>query len=606
MARDTIVDRLFDKAEEQGDDPALFYQEGDRWESITWQEYADQARKFAGAMIDVGCETGGSVNICGYNCPEWVIADVGAMVCGCVPSGIYHTNSPKKIAYIVNHSEAKVLVLEDREQWEKFDEVRDEIETVEQVVMIRDYDDVDDELVVSFDEFLARGEEHLDEVEECIGGIEPDDLGTMIYTSGTTGPPKGVMLSHDNLSVTADMANEVVGEDFVGDDDCVVSYLPLSHIAEQMFTIHLAITLGYPVYFAPSIDDLKETLLVARPTLFFAVPRVWEKFKAALEGKLAEAPAPKRMLVDWARGVGVEGGYQIVEHGEAQGFTGFKYGIADSLVFGKLASKLGLDRLKIAVSAAAPIGRDVLEFFMSLGIIIREVYGQSEDCGPTTFNYPEPGGTKIGTVGKPMPGVEIKLDEDGEILVKGPNVFQGYFKNQEETDKTLVDGWLRSGDIGEIDEDGFLSITDRKKNIIITSGGKNIAPAPLEGAIKEFGAVSQVVIIGDQRKFLSALVTLDPETAPAMAEQNGWPTDVEELAAHDEFRETLRQFIADANENFARVETVKKFTILPHEFTQENDELTPTQKVKRRVVTEKYADELDAMYGGDGGIDVSG
>ena len=598
MGQDTIVDRLFEQVEAKGDAPALYTKVGSGWEYLTWEEYAQKAKQFAGAMLDLGCDTGACVNICGYNCAEWVIADVGAMICGGVPSGIYQTNSAEKVAYIVNHSEAKLLVLENMEQWEKFETVRDDVETVEQVVMIRDADAIDDELVISFDDFLARGKDRVDDVEECAEAIDPDDMGTMIYTSGTTGPPKGVMISHRNLAVTANMANEVMGEAFVSDDDTVVSYLPLSHIAEQMFTIHLAITLGYAVYFAPSIDELKETLIEARPSLFFAVPRVWEKFKVAMEAKLGEASGVKAMIANWSRNVGLEAGDQIIKYGEPRGFTSFKHGIARSLFFDTVASNVGLDRLKIAISAAAPIGRDVLDFFMSCGIIIREVYGQSEDCGPTTFNYPEPGGTKLGTVGKPMPGVEVKIADDGEILVKGPNVFMGYYKNEEETNETLIDGWLHSGDIGEFDDDGFLRVTDRKKNIIITGGGKNIAPAPIEGKIKAFNPVSQAVMIGDQRKFPSALITLDPETAPAFARKEGWPTDVEELAEHPEMLEALQEHVDSVNAQFAKVEQVKKFTLLPHEFTEEDGELTPTQKIKRRVITERYADEIDAMYEG--------
>ena len=596
MARKTIVDRLFEQVEAKGDTPALYFQQGGRWESLSWKEYGDKARQFAGAMIDLGCDSGANVNICGYNCVEWVVADVGAMVAGGVPSGIYHTNSADKTAYIIDHSEAKLVVLEDMEQWKKFDQKRDDLDTVVQVVMIRDADNIDDELVVSFDEFLERGKANLDKVDERIAAIKGEEVGTMIYTSGTTGPPKGVMLTHDNLAATADMANEAVGDALVEDDDCVVSYLPLSHIAEQMFTIHLAISLGYAVYFAPSIDELKETLQVARPALFFAVPRVWEKFKTAMEAKLDEKSGVGAMIVNWSRQVGMDGGQQIIEHGEPQGFTGFKYNIADKLFFSTLAGKVGLDRLKVAISAAAPIGRDVIEFFMSAGIIIREVYGQSEDCGPTTLNYPEPGGTRLGTVGKPMPGVEVKIADDGEVLVKGPNVFKGYYKMPDKTAETLVDGWLHSGDIGEFDEDGFLRITDRKKNIIITGGGKNIAPAPIEGKIKAFSPVSQAVMIGDQRKFPSALITLDPEAAPAYAEKKGWPTDLEELATHPEFLEEMQAHVDEVNAQFAKVEQVKKFTVLPHEFTEDTGELTPTQKVKRRVVTEHYTDEIDAMY----------
>ncbi len=596
MGQTTIVDRLFEQAKTKGDTAALFYEDGGQWKSHTWQDYADLCRRFAGALIDMGCEPGANINICGYNCVEWVVADVGSMVAGCVPSGIYQTNSADKVAYIVNHSEAKVLVLENKEQWDKFAKVRDEIESLEQVVMIRDIDQIDDDMAVGFEAFLARGDDHLEAVVERMEGLGHDDIGTMIYTSGTTGPPKGVMITHGNLVATADMANEVAGEALVEEDDCVVSYLPLSHIAEQMFTIHLSLTLGYAIYFAPSIDELKETLQVARPSLFFAVPRVWEKFKVAMESKLEEKSGVGAMVVNWARKVGLEGGYQIIDHGEPQGLMSLKYSIADKIFFSTLKGKVGLDRLKVAVSAAAPIGRDVIEFFMSAGIIIREVYGQSEDCGPTTFNRMEAGGTKLGTVGLPMPGVEVKIADDGEVLVKGPNVFKGYYKNPEATEETLIDGWLHSGDIGEFDEDGFLKITDRKKNIIITGGGKNIAPAPIEGKMKTFKPVSQAVMIGDQRKFPSMLITLDPEVAPEYAESKGWPTDLEELAKHEGMLDEVQKHLDGVNAQYAKVEQVKKFTLLPHEFTEESGELTPTQKIKRRVVTDHYADEIDAMY----------
>jgi long-chain acyl-CoA synthetase len=601
--RDTIVDRFLEKVGERGAQPALWHKEGEEWTSISWADYGERSRAFAGGLIASGYETEECAAICGYNCPEWVIADVGTMLAGCTPVGIYQTNSPSEVAYIADHCEAKVLVVENEDQWKKVDKKRDELADLERIVMMFEADEVDDEMVVSFEDFLDEGREHLEEVEARIAGIEPDDIGTMIYTSGTTGNPKGVMLTHENLSFTASQAIKLVGG--MHDDDCVVSYLPLSHIAEQMFTIHLAATFGYPVWFAEDVYEVKDALVAARPTIFFGVPRIWEKFKAALETNLQEASGLKAKIVDWARKVGIEAGYEQIEKGEATGLLGLKYKIADKLFFSKLKEKLGLDRLRIAVSAAAPIGMDVLEFFLSCDIIIREIYGQSEDCGPTTVNFPQPGQTKLGTVGQPLPGIDVKIEQngvykgkpDGEILVKGKNVFKGYYKNQKATDETFTeDGYMRSGDIGTFDEDGYLTITGRKKEIIITAGGKNIAPQKIEGQLKEVEGIGNAVVIGDRRKYLSALMTVDPDRAPALAEQHGWPEEFDELVDDPDFQAYIDEHIERINEDLASVETVKKYTVLPDDWSQETDELTPTQKVKRRVIDEKYAEVIDAMY----------
>ena len=600
--RDTIVDRFYEKVGELGVKPALWHKVGDDWESISWAEYGRRSREFAGGLIASGYEHGDCTAICGYNCPEWVVADMGAMTAGCVPVGIYQTNSPDEVAYIARHCEAKVLVLEDKEQWEKVDETRDELPDLKRIVMMREADRVDDEMVVSFEDFLAEGRDHLDEVEERFQAIEPDDVGTMIYTSGTTGDPKGVMLTHENLAFTASAGLDLVGGD-VREDDCIVSYLPLSHIAEQLLTIHVAVTFGYSVWFAESIEKVRDALEAARPSFFFGVPRVWEKFKSALESKLQEASGFKKLLVDWCRKVGVEAGYERIEHGELSGMTKVKYEIADRLFFSKLKGRLGLDRLRIPISAAAPIGKDVLEFFLSCDITIREVYGQSEDCGPTTVNLPEAGKTKLGTVGKPLPGVDVRIAEDdtydgpeGEILVRGGNVFKGYYKDPEATEETFDGEWLTSGDIGKFDEDGFLEITGRKKEIIITAGGKNVAPKKIEQKLKEIEGIGNAVVIGDRRKYLTALMTVDPDRAPALAESKGWPTDPDRLVEDGEFEAYVDEHVEQINSRLARVETIKKFTVLPQDFSQETDELTPTQKVKRRVVEEKYADEIDAMY----------
>jgi long-chain acyl-CoA synthetase len=357
--------------------------------------------------------------------------------------------------------------------------------------------------------------------------------------------------------------------------------LPLSHIAEQTFTLHAAATAGYCVYYAESVDKLADNLKEVQPTIFFGVPRVWEKFHAGVSGKLSQAKGAKKQLVKWARGVATRVN-QLKNDGDEPGpLLAAQYRLANKLIFSKLKPALGLGRARFCVTGAAPIAREVLDFFASLDIVIREVYGQSEDTGPTSLNLP--GKTRFGTVGPIIPGVEVRIEPDGEILVKGPNVFMGYYKEPAATGETLTeDGWLRSGDLGELDPDGFLRITGRKKEIIITAGGKNITPKNIESALKNHELVSEAVVIGDRRKFLSVLLTLDEEAAQRFEQA--------------EIRGAIERAIDQVNRDLARVETIKKFTILPKQFSIDGGELTPTLKVKRKVVAEKYAKEIDAMY----------
>jgi long-chain acyl-CoA synthetase len=606
VTRDTLVDRFVARAETDALKPALWYKEGNTWRHYTWAEYVEMARHFAGALLAMGFEKGDGVAIMSYNNPEWVVADVATMMARGVPAGIYQTCTDEQATYIANHCEAVVLVLEDYAMWEHLggEAFLDGLEHTREVVMIRDAERVGD-AVTSFEDFLATGVDHQEAVDQRMAEIELEDLAMLIYTSGTTGPPKGVMLSHHNLAYTSRTAVELLEQadtgETLGGDDAIVSYLPLSHIAEQMFTIHAPITAGIPVWFAEEIAKLKDCLIIARPTIFLAVPRVWEKFRNALEARLEEATGLKKGVVDFSRKRLLEAGHVVVREGE-EGLgrlQKLQYRAANQLFADKLKGALGLDRLKVAVTGAAPISLDVLEFFLSVGIIIHEVYGQSEDNGPTTFNYPLPGKRKLGSAGIPFPGVQVKIADDGEILVRGENVFMGYYKNPEATAETLVDGWLHSGDIGRFDEDGFLYITDRKKDLIITAGGKNVAPQNIEKLVRDIEGVGNAVIIGDRRKFLSALVTIDAEQGPALAARRGWPTDPHELAEYEPFREYLDEEIARrVNADLARYETIKKYTIIAEDFTVEGGELTPTQKVKRRVVNEKYSAEIEAFYAG--------
>ncbi len=584
MAADTIPRRLIEQGQKRPNSPAYYVRQGGRWKATSWKQYADEVSQAGRALIALGLEPGQTICILGFNRPEWVVMDLATMGCGAAPAGIYTTNSPAEVRYIVEHSEAPIVLAEDEGQWKKLEQERDKLPKLEHVVMMKGAPKIDDAMVLSWEEFLAKGDEtpaqaYLDRVD----ALEPDGLATLIYTSGTTGPPKGVMLSHKNLAWTSKKAVDIVG---LRPDDCSLSYLPLSHIAEQMFTIHAPITTGSQLYFAESIDAVPENLKEVQPTVFFGVPRIWEKFHNGISARLQEATGIKAKLVNWAMGVGWKA------NRAPGGPKGLQYQLANKLIFSKLKPAIGMGRARVCVTGAAPIAQEVLEFFAKLDLLVLEVYGQSEDSGPTSFNLPHR--YRFGTVGPVLDGVVVKIAEDDEILVRGPNVFMGYFKNQAATDATLADGWLQSGDLGSVDADGFLHITGRKKDIIITAGGKNITPLNLESELKNHMLINEAVVIGDRRKYLTALLTLDPDTLPAWAETNGVDP---KAAAHDpKLRAEVQRHIDEMNQHFARVEQIKKFHILEENLTIEAGDLTPTLKVKRAKVAEHFAKEIEAMY----------
>ena len=592
---DTIPKRLFDQARIRPEAFAYFEKRGGAWRGTTWKTYAAEVRRAARALVSLGFQKGQRVCILGNNRPEWAILDLAAMAAGGAPAGIYTTCSKEEVQYIVHHAEAPVVLVENRDQWEKINKTRGELPHLRHVVLMRDAGDVDDPMVLSWEAFLAKADATDDkEIDRRVEALEPTGLATLIYTSGTTGPPKGVMLSHENLAWTARNAQEMTGGNA---RDVSLSYLPLSHIAEQMFTLHGPCTMGSCVYYAESILKVADNLKEVRPTVFFGVPRIWEKFHAAISGKLAQATGAKAKIAGFARGVGARVA-SFRNRGEPLPLAlALQYELASRLVFSKLREAIGLDRARVLVSGAAPIAKEVIEFFASLDLIVLEVYGQSEDTGPTSFN--RAGRTKFGSVGPAIPGVDVKIAEDGEILVKGPNVFLGYFKDAEATAEALKDGYLCSGDLGEFDREGFLFITGRKKDILITAGGKNIAPKNIEGALKNHGLVGEAVVIGDRRKYLTALVSLDAEAAAAFAKERG--LDPAKLHEDPSVRADIQRAIDDINATLARVETVKKFTITKRPFSIEAGELTPTLKVKRKIVNQNFSAEIEAMYAGDAG-----
>ncbi|TVR04362.1 MAG: long-chain fatty acid--CoA ligase [Deltaproteobacteria bacterium] len=589
MAQDTIPLRLFEQADRRPTAPAYYERVAGQWQATSWRDYAEQVRGAARSLIALGFEAGQTVCILGFNRPEWTVFDLAAMAAGGAPAGIYTTNSPDEVQYIVDHAESPFLLLEDESQWAKVEAVRDRLPKLRHVVMMRGVR-VDDPMVMTWEEFMEAGARTpVEAVDERLEGLEPEALATLIYTSGTTGPPKGVMLSHHNLAWTSRTAIDMLHIDATWS---TLSYLPLSHIAEQVFTIHGPITAGYPVYFAESIERLRDNLTEVHPKVFFGVPRVWEKLYAGINEKLGAATGLKKSLADFAIATGREVNALRARGKEPEGLLALKYRLADRLIFRKVKAAIGFSQLRAGVSGAAPIAPHILEFFTGLDVIIHEVYGQSEGCGPTSFN--RPGNTRFGTVGEVFPGGEVRIAEDGEICYRGPNVFLGYFRNPEATAETLVDGWLHSGDLGKLDDEGFLSITGRKKEIIITAGGKNIAPKNIEAELKQIDGINEAVVIGDERKFLSALLTVDPESLERLAKVHG--TSADALHTSEAFLGWLQGEVDRVNRKFARVEQVKAFRVLPENFSIDEGELTPTMKVKRRIVHERYRTVIDGMY----------
>jgi long-subunit acyl-CoA synthetase (AMP-forming) len=583
-----VTDVLARTAAAHPDRPALRHKVNGAWQAVTWRDYHDQIRRAARGFMALGLGPGECITIIGYNCPEWFVADLAAIAAGGVPAGIYTTNTPEQCQYIAEHCEARIAVVENAEQLAKFRAVRHHLPSLKAIVQMHGEPDGDD--AISWQGLLDAGAVVRDEeLDLRIVAQKPDDVCLLIYTSGTTGVPKAVMLSHDSVTWTSEMACEMVG--LTAQDDGL-SYLPLSHIAEQMTSVFGPMTVGACVWFAESLDKLGDNLREVRPHYFLAAPRVWEKMQERMEAAGAKNSGLEKRIARWARRVGLASNYAL-QRGEGRSRW---YALAYKLVFSKVKDRLGLDRARILVSSTAPIALSTLEFFLSLDLPICEVYGMSECCGPATMSLPSR--YRTGKAGFAFPGGELRIAGDGEICMRGRNVFKGYFKDPAATAEALDDdGWLHSGDVGTLDPDGFLQITDRKKDLIITAGGENVAPQLLEGRLKAIPVVSQAVVVGDRRRYISVLLTLDPEKVPGVASLAGSPARDSKTAAECErFAAYLQREIDGVNERLARVQTVKKFAVLPSELTVEGGELTPTMKLKRKVIYEKYREVIERLY----------
>jgi long-chain acyl-CoA synthetase len=582
----TLADLLPRAASLYGGAPAVMFKDGDAWLRRSFVEVEETVRKLALGLVDLGVGKGDKVSIVANTRPEWTYLDFAALSIGAIVVPIYQTNSPEECQYVLENSDAKVVVVEDDEQLEKVRAVRDRLPLLEQVVRMTG----ESEDAISLDDLAGRGSGDADEWERHWRAVAPEDVCTFIYTSGTTGPPKGCVITHGNYRAMLDMVKQ---NSVIEGEDVTYLYLPLAHsfaLLIQLGSFDLGATIAYwerdPLKIMPNLAEVK-------PTYFPSVPRIFEKIYTTATSAMEKEGGLKKAVFDWSIRVG--GRMREAERaGRKPGFLLRKqYEFADKRVLSKIRGLFG-GKLRLAVSGAAPISPDILRFFDAAGVLVLEGWGMTETSTAATISTPDD--FKIGTIGKPFPGCEVKIADDGEILVKGPNVFQGYYKNEAATRETIVDGWLHTGDLGEIDPDGFIRITGRKKDIIITAGGKNITPANLENEIKQHPLVSQCVVVGDRRPYLVALVTLDPEEAVAYAREHGLPEDPAQLASNGDMRAEVEAHLAKVNDKFARVEQIKKIAILPNDLSQESGELTPTLKVKRAVVADKHEREIEQLY----------
>jgi long-chain acyl-CoA synthetase len=580
-----LVKAFYDQVDRLGDDVAIRTQDDSY--TITWNELRDRVHRIAGGLNELGVGKGDTVALMLNNRPEFIPSDLAVVSLGGVPFSIYQTSSPEQISYVCSDAGCKVAIVETM-FLEQFNKAREELPELEKVIVV-DGDGGDHTL-----EELEAMDPDFDPA-DIVDGIQLDDLLTLIYTSGTTGPPKGVQLTHRNLMTLTKGVEEIV--DFPDRGAKVISWLPAAHIAERGAHYYLPCTRGVSVTICPDPRQIADSLAAVRPTWFFAVPRIYEKLKAGIEASFAKLPDEQRVPAQ----KGLEAAIQKVrlEQAGEEVPEELAAGVAqaEEAMFAPLRKQLGLDEVVAINVGAAPTPVEVLEFFHAIGLPVGELWGMSETCGVVTCNPPDR--VKLGTVGPPVPGAEVRLAEDGEVEVKADSVMPGYRNMPEKNEETFTeDGWLLTGDIGELDEDGYLKIVDRKKELIINAAGKNMSPANIESHLKTASPlIGQAAAIGDGRKYNVALIVLDPDYAPVWAKQNGLEgKSVEELASEDACQQAMEAAIEEANSKMARVEQIKKFKILPTEWLPGGDELTPTMKLKRKPIDEKYAEEIEALY----------
>lgn len=569
------------------------------WHNISWDQYYKNVKRFGLGMLALDLKKGDKISVLSENNPEWLYADIGVQAVGGIIVGIYPTNVAPQVEYILDHSQSRFVVAGDQEQTDKVLEVKERLHEIKKVIVIdmkglRRYRDP---LLISFEEVLRLGKE-IDEkepelFERLVDETEPEDTALMVYTSGTTGKPKGAMISHRNAIASG--VNFVRATPLKA-DDVIVSYLPLCHIAERSFSVIYPLVVGgITVNFAEGIDTIQANIREIAPTIFFAVPRIWEKMHSAHIMRMRDATWLKRKTDEWCLKLGMK----VYNKKERKENFGIYWEILNFVArvchFYPLQKHFGLNRARILYTGGAPTPPEVTRFFHSIGLKIRDLYGSTECTGICSVHQGDD--IKVGTIGPLAPGVELRIAGDGELIFKSDGVFQGYFRNPEATAEAVKDGWYYSGDVGELTENGHLKITDRKKDLIITAGGKNISPQEIENEFKASAYIRDAVVLGDGKKYLSALILIEYDNVGKWAEDNRIPyTTFKDLSQKPEVFELVSQITKEVNSNFARVETIKKFTILDKELDQDDDELTATQKVRRKIIEQKYKDVIAKMY----------
>jgi long-chain acyl-CoA synthetase len=586
-AQERTIPRLWQDAVAARRSNAAYLVERDgAWEPVGWEEAATAVEELANGLLALGVRKGDAVAILGQTSLEWALFDFALAHVGAIGAAIYANSAAKDCAYILDHSESVGVLAEDESQLAKLAEYRRRNPRLEHVLTYADLDDL-----------RARGREYATAnpgaLDAAVAEVEPDDVFTYIYTSGTTGPPKACMIRHRNYYAMAAVVDEI--DDFTMADDTMLLYLPLAHNFGRLMHLQ-GPYVGFTLAFLADPLRAAEALKAVRPTLFPSVPRVFEKVHTAVLSKFDAETGAKKKIVDWALAIGRRASERRAAGDSLGPVLTAQHRLADKLVYSKVKEQLG-GRFRIGISGGAPLAKEIAEFFHSLDVLILEGYGLTECTTAATVNRPSR--FRFGTVGPALPGTELRVDDDGEVLIKSPTVFAGYYKDEEATREILGDdGWLRTGDIGELDEDGFLTITDRKKDIIVTAGGKNVAPQNLENELKASKFVSQALVVGDRRPYCIALITLDePELVKwAHAHEVGGELSLEALSRSAAVRELVEGIVERVNADHSRYEQIKKFTVLPRDFTMDADELTPTLKLKRRVCQEHFADEIEALY----------